>query len=94
MEMYNPAHPGEVLKEFLDGLNTNVTAFAKHIGVSRVTLSRIVNGKAAITADMALRLAAALNDTPQIWLDMQTKYDLWQAKHKGVPKIGKFPRAA
>ncbi len=49
-EMYNPAHPGELLQEWLEGLNVTITDFAKHIGVSRVTLSRIANGKASITA--------------------------------------------
>jgi addiction module HigA family antidote len=71
-----------------------VSRFAKHICVSRVTLSRIVNGRAGITADMALRLSLALGTTPAIWMDLQTKYDLWQAKHKEMPKIQKYPIAA
>jgi addiction module HigA family antidote len=65
-EMYNPAHPGELLQEWLEGLNVTITDFAKHIGVSRVTLSRIANGKASITADMALRFSAAFVDRPAI----------------------------
>ncbi|MGA7832113.1 MAG: HigA family addiction module antitoxin [Terracidiphilus sp.] len=69
-EMYNPAHPGELLQEWLEGLNVTITDFAKHIGVSRVTLSRIANGKASITADMALRFSAAFGDRPAIWMDL------------------------
>jgi len=93
-EMYNPAHPGELLQEWLGGLNITVTDFAKHIGVSRITLSRIVNGKASVTADMALRFSAALGDRPAIWMALQTQYDLWQASRKEMPKIKKYPIAA
>ncbi|WP_420239206.1 HigA family addiction module antitoxin [Telmatobacter bradus] len=93
-EMFNPPHPGEILQEWIEGLNTNVTHFASHIGVSRVTLSRILNGRGSITAEMALRLSAALGDRPGIWLDLQAQYDLWQAKQKKIPPIAKFPRAA
>ena len=93
-EMYNPPHPGELLQEWLEGLNLTLTDFAKHIGVSRVTLSRIANGKASITADMALRFSAALGDRPAIWMALQTQYDLWQASRKAMPKIKKYPVAA
>lgn len=87
-EIYNPPHPGAMLQEWLDGLNTSVTQFAKHIGVSRAMLSRIVNGRSAVTAEMALRLSAALGDRPGIWLDLQSQYDLWQAKQRMKrPKI-------
>ena len=93
-EMYNPPHPGELLQEWLEGLNLTVTGFAKHIGVSRVTLSRIANGKVSITADMALRFSAAFGDRPAIWMALQTQYDLWQASRKDMPKIKKYPIAA
>jgi addiction module HigA family antidote len=93
-EMYNPPHPGEILQEWLEGLHANVTQFAKHIGVTRVTLSRIVNGRSNVTAEMALRLSAALGDRPGIWLDLQAQFDLWKAKKKRIPPITKFPRAA
>jgi addiction module HigA family antidote len=75
-------------------LNVTVTDFAKHIGVSRVTLSRIANGRASITADMALRFSAAFGDRPAIWMDLQTQYDLWHASRKEMPKIKKYPVAA
>ena len=93
-EMYNPAHPVELLQEWLEGLNVTLTDFAKHIGVSRVTLSRIANGKASITADMALRFSAAFGDRPAIWMALQAQYDLWQASRKDMPKIKKYPLAA
>ena len=94
MEMYNPAHPGEMLEEWLVGLGTNVTAFAKHIGVSRVTLSRLLNGRAAVSAEMALRLSAALGDRPETWLNLQAQYDLWRARQKKRPPIARFTHAA
>jgi antitoxin HigA-1 len=81
IRMHNPPHPGEVLR---DGVFTDsaisVTDFAHRLGVTRVTLSRMLNGKAGISADMALRLAAALGGTAQSWLHMQANYDLWQAE--------------
>ena len=93
-EMYNPAHPGELLQEWLEGLNLTLTDFAKHIGVSRVTLSRIANGKASITADMALRFSAAFGARPAIWMALLAQYDLCQASRKEMPKIKKYPIAA
>lgn len=94
-KMHNPPHPGEVLK---DGLfadtGITVTDFAKHIGVTRVALSRVLNGKTGISADMALRLAAALSGSAESWLHMQAMYDLWQAQHKARKNIKPLPRAA
>ncbi|TCV84216.1 addiction module HigA family antidote [Testudinibacter aquarius] len=78
MNMYNPAHPGEVLKAYLEGVT--VTTAAKKLGVTRVTLSRILNGKAGISAEMALRLSQALNTSADMWLAIQLDYDLWQAR--------------
>ena len=88
MPMYNPAHPGEVLREQLGDLP--VTRFADHLGVSRVTLSRLLNGNAGISAEMALRLSEALGTSPELWLNLQTQYDLWRAsraKRKKVPRL-------
>ncbi|WP_437125214.1 HigA family addiction module antitoxin [Gallibacterium salpingitidis] len=76
--MYNPAHPGEVLKEYLGDMS--VTEAAKKLGVSRVTLSRVLNAKAAVSAEMAIRLGQALNTEPIFWLNMQSEYDLWQTE--------------
>ncbi len=76
--MFNPAHPGEVLKEYLDGIT--VTEAAQKLGMSRVSLSRILNGKTAITAETALRLAKGLKTSANFWLNMQVEYDLWQTQ--------------
>lgn len=83
MRMHNPPHPGLVLKDGLGEIN--ITEFAKNLGISRVTLSRILNGKQGITAEMSLRLSRALGTHDDFWLKMQMQYDLWQAEHN--PKI-------
>lgn len=83
MEMYNPPHPGKVLKElYLNEYKISVTALALKLGVSRVTASELVNCKNGISAEMALKLAKAFKTTPQLWLNMQQQYDLWQARQK------------
>ncbi len=91
--MHNPAHPGEILREWLpEGMT--VTQAAKDLQVSRVTLSKVLNGKAAITANLALRLAAWLSTNPEVWLSMQTQYDLWQAEQQPAPNIKPLERIA
>ena len=86
--MYNPPHPGEVLKDALEGIPMSVTAFAAHIGVSRVQLSRVVNGKAAITAELSMKLSEAFDQKqPNIWFKMQNTYDFWQASHAKRKKV-------
>jgi len=84
MRMHNPPHPGEVIREYLGEMT--VTAAARHLGVSRVAFSRVLNGKAAVSPEMAVRLAAAFGtSSPEVWLRMQAKYDLWQiAKHSRI----------
>jgi addiction module HigA family antidote len=79
MNMHNPAHPGELLTGWLDDLDVSVTAFAAHIGISRVMLSRVLHGHAAVSADMDLRLSEALGTSPGHWLALQTQRDLWTA---------------
>ena len=93
MEMHNPAHPGELLREYLPETMT-VTEAAGRLDVTRQTLSALLNGRAGISADMDLRLAAALKTTPGFWLRLQVQRDLWKAKQKPRPKIAPFPRAA
>ena len=78
--MHNPAHPGELLSGWLVDLGVTVTAFAEHIGISRVMLSRVLHGHAAVSADMDLRLSEALGTTPGHWLALQTQRDLWTAR--------------
>jgi len=77
MRMFDPPHPGSVLKDYLG--TVTVTAAASHLGVTRAALSRILNGNAGISADMALRLSEALGTSPELWIGMQYQYDLWQA---------------
>ena len=81
MLMYNPPHPGEVLKELcIEPLGLTVTEAAKALGVSRKTLSAILNGKSGISPEMAVRLSIAFNTSSESWLNQQTQYDLWQAE--------------
>jgi addiction module HigA family antidote len=80
-EMFNPPHPGETLKEdVLPALGLTVTQAAEQLGVARVTLSRVINGHAAVSADMAIRLAQWLGGGAEKWLRLQLQYDLWHAK--------------
>lgn len=79
MDMHKPVHPGEVLREYLpEGLS--ITDAANHLGVTRVALSRILNSKAGISAEMDLRLADALGTSAGFWSRIQVQYDIWQAK--------------
>lgn len=82
MDMHNPTPPGELLAGWLEDLGLSVTAFAAHVGISRVMLSRILHGHAAVTADMDLRLAEALGTSPGYWLRLQTQRDLWSASER------------
>ncbi|PON12358.1 addiction module antidote protein, HigA family [Candidatus Entotheonella serta] len=78
-----PVHPGMILKQhYLDPLDTTIAQAAKTLGVSRKTLSKIVHGRGAVTPDMALRLSTALRTTPELWLNLQRNYDLWQASRQ------------
>jgi len=90
--MHNPPHPGLVLREYLGDLE--VSAAASQLKVSRAALSRVLNGKAGISADMSLRLSDALGTHAAFWSGMQMEYDLWQASVKPRPKIAPFNRAA
>ena len=89
MKMHNPAHPGELLKGWIAELGTTVTAFAAHVQVSRVMLSRVLNGRAGVSADMDLRLSEALGTSAGYWLALQTQRDLWVASQtaKRRPRI-------
>jgi addiction module HigA family antidote len=81
MEMFNPPHPGEIIREFcLEPLELSVTRAAQALGISRKTLSAILNGRAGISPEMAIRLSIAFDTTAESWLNQQTQYDLWQAR--------------
>ena len=84
-QMYNPPHPGEILKECLSKMV--VTDTAKRLGVTRVTLSRVLNGVSGISTDMALRLEAALGTSPEMWMGLQSAFELWKACQKPQPCI-------
>ena len=90
--MHNPPHPGEVLREWMSELT--VTEAAEALQVSRVTLSKILNGKGGITADMALRLSQWLGTSPDLWLGLQNQFDLWQASQVERPAIKPLERMA
>ena len=83
MRMHNPPHPGEVLRELcLEPLNLTVTEAASALGVSRKTLSSILNGRAGISAEMAVRLSMAFGTSAESWLQQQEQYDLWQVERQ------------
>lgn len=76
--MHNPPHPGVIVKKALiDGAKLTITEAAKVLGIGRVSLSRIINGRSGISAEMAVRLSIALNTSSKMWLNMQDTYDLW-----------------
>jgi len=81
MKMHNPPHPGEVLRQLcLEPLNLTVTEAARSLGVSRKTLSGILNGRGGISAEMAVRLSIAFDTSAESWLSQQLQYDLWHAE--------------
>ncbi len=79
LQMYDPPHPGEILKElYIEPFGITITLFAKKIGVRRATVSNLINGKSGITPRMAIKLGKAFKTTPDLWLGLQMQYDLWQ----------------
>jgi addiction module HigA family antidote len=92
---HNPPHPGEILKELcLKPLGLSVTEAAKALGISRKTLSSILNGRAGISPEMAIRLSIAFDTTAESWLNQQLQYDLWQAEqHRGELRVKRLSAA-
>src|SRR5450759_2927573 len=92
MKMHNPPHRGEVLRQLcLNPLNLTVTDAARSLGVSRKALSSILNGRAGISPDMAVRLSMAFNTSSESWLNQQVQYDLWHAeKHRKSLHVAKL----
>ncbi len=81
MQMHNPPHPGEIIRELcINPLGLSVTKAAEGLGVSRKTLSAVLNGRAGVSPEMALRLSIAFNTSPESWLNQQSQYDLWVAR--------------
>lgn len=95
MTMRNPPHPGGIVRrQCLEPLGLSVTRTAKGLGVTRQALSDLVNERAGISVEMAIRLSKAFGSTPETWLAMQTAHDLWQARDRAAAiKVEKF-RAA
>jgi addiction module HigA family antidote len=83
MQMHNPPHPGEVIRELcLAPLGLSVTAAAKALGVTRKSFSQLLNGRSGISPEMAIRLSIAFDTTAESWLNQQVHYDLWRAREK------------
>ena len=95
MLMHDPPHPGEVLKELcLEPLGLTVTDAAKALGVSRKTLSMVVNGRAGISPEMAIRLSIAFDTSAESWLNQQIQFDLWHAEqHRSELKVERLSAA-
>jgi addiction module HigA family antidote len=91
--MFNPPHPGEVLREFLPA-DMRIDEVARRLGVSRVQLSRVLNARSAVSADMAIRIGLVTHTTPESWMAAQAKWDLWQASRKARPQVTPFKKAA
>jgi addiction module HigA family antidote len=91
MEMFNPPHPGALIADILENgelsIGSSVTALAKHLGVTRAALSRVIHGRAAVSAEMALKLEGAFGVRAELWLSLQTKRDLWVASRKRRKKV-------
>ena len=90
--IFHPAHPGEVLRDYLGEMS--VADAAERLGVTRAHLSRILNGHAGISASMSLRLSAALGTSPEFWAKMQMQYDLRLAQKAKRPRIRPFPHVS
>ena len=83
MKMHNPPHPGEVLRELcIEPMGLSITEAAKALGVSRKTLSSILNGRSGISPEMAVRLSLAFGTSAESWLNQQAQYDLWEVEKK------------
>lgn len=95
MLMYNPPHPGEIQRELcLEPLGISVTDAARGLGVSRKTLSSILNGRAGISPEMAVRLSIAFATSSESWLNQQSQYDLWQAEqHRDSLQVSRLSAA-
>ena len=88
MRMYNPPHPGRIIKEALESIPMSVTAFARHIGVSRVMLSRVLNQRAGITPEMSIKISEAFGQGHgDIWFLVQNDHDFWKASRAKRKKV-------
>ncbi len=88
--MHNPAHPGEIIQEYMEGLGLTVSALAAHLKVTRANLSRMIHGKTGVSAEMALRLSEAFGTSPEVWIRLQANYDLAKARRGRRVKIARL----
>ena len=88
--MHNPAHPGEIIQEHMEGLGLTVSALAAHLKITRANLSRMIHGKTGVSAEMALRLSEAFGTSPQVWVRLQANYDLAKAVRGRRVKIARL----
>ncbi|HZY62181.1 MAG TPA: HigA family addiction module antitoxin [Edaphobacter sp.] len=93
MKSRQPIHPGKAIREFM-GEDITVTALAEHLRMTRANLSRVLNGHASVTADLALKLSGAFNTSPELWINMQANYDLGQALQRQRIKVLPVRKAA
>lgn len=92
MPMKQPAHPGRIIKHSVEASGFNVTEAAKRLGVTRQTLSRLMNGKTSLSPDMAIRISKAFGSTPEHWLRMQLAYDMAQMRDRvDSIQVERFP---
>ena len=82
MEMYDPPHPGAIIKEAMEELNLTVRGLARLLDVAPSTVQRILSGQSAVSPDMALRLETVIGSSADVWMTIQSKYDLWQARQR------------
>lgn len=93
--MHDPPHPGEILRElYFEPLGLSVTAAAAALGVTRKTLSALVNGHQGVSAEMAYRLARAFDTTPDLWMNLQKQADLWAARGTNVSRVRRLAQAS
>lgn len=85
--MHNPSHPGVILAEYIEPTGLTQGEVAECLGISRQQLGAIINGRADVTPEMAVRLALAFDTSPQLWTNLQTNYDLWLIDKAGHPKV-------
>jgi len=88
--MHNPAHPGEIIQEYMDGLGLTVTGLAAHLKITRANLSRMIHGRTGVSAEMAVRLSQAFGTSPEVWIRLQANYDLSKALRKRRVKIARL----
>ena len=88
--MRHPAHPGEIVQEYMEGLGLTVSALAAHLKITRANLSRMIHGRTGVSAEMALRLSEAFGNSPEVWITLQANYDLARAVRGRRVKIARL----